>query len=116
MGITVLVDRLAFDQLHHKIRHAFFSGSAIEQPSDIGMIKVGQNLPLFLEATKDKTGSFAGVYQLDRDLFFKLIVSPDGAVNFTHTPAAQVLNDSVLGNPLANHLDDPAFVGRGILF
>jgi sugar lactone lactonase YvrE len=32
---------LAFDQLHHKIRHTLVRGPAIEQPSDIGMIEVG---------------------------------------------------------------------------
>ena len=50
--ITIARDRLAIDVLHHEIRIPVFGIAAVEQPRDVGMIEVRQDLTFATEAPK----------------------------------------------------------------
>ena len=93
--VTKLVNAPAFDQFHHKIRHAFFGCSAVQQACDVGMIKARENLPLVPESVQDETGVLPRTHQFDGDLFAKLVVGPNGAVDFSHSAEAEFFHDLV---------------------
>src|ERR1700730_5538815 len=53
--VTVVVDRLAFDQFHDKVGNAFFGGAPIKEPRNVRMIEAGENLPFVLEPADYET-------------------------------------------------------------
>ncbi len=104
MGVAILIDRQAFDQLHHKVGHAFFRRAAIEQPSDVWMIEAGQDLPLVLETIDDEIRVPARSEQLDGDLLLVLVVRADGSVDLTHAANADLPRDLIGADTLAEEL------------
>jgi len=48
--VAIFVQRLARNVLHDKVGLAFLCATTINQARDVGMIEVGQDLPLRLEA------------------------------------------------------------------
>src|SRR5579884_2146388 len=106
-GIAIAVDGLAFDQFHDEVGKPAFGGAAIEQARDVGMIEAGQYLPFVLEAV-DELGALPGAYQLDRNLFAELIVGAERAIDLAHATAADLLDDLIGSDALANPC------GRGV--
>ena len=56
MAVAITVERLPFDVLHHEVRQAVFSSSAIEQSADVWMIECGEYLSLFAKTAQDEVG------------------------------------------------------------
>src|SRR5215469_11613204 len=100
--IAVFVDRLTFDQFHHKVGHAFPGRTAVVQTRDVGMIEAGENLPLILKARDDKRGALLGVYEFDRYLTLILIIGPYAAVHRAHSAFSNHGDDLVGTQDLAN--------------
>ena len=59
VGFAVVVYRSAFDILHYEIRRPVGGRTGVNQPRDIGMVKVRQNLPFQAEAPQDLSGVHA---------------------------------------------------------
>ena len=95
LGVAVLVDGLALDELHHVVRQAVVGRAAIEQARDVGMIEAGQDLPLVPESPQDEIGIHAPLDDLDGDLLPEMIVSANSPVHRPHAPAADLFDDAV---------------------
>src|SRR5580700_819738 len=94
-AIAVLIERLAVDQLHHKVGDAVLGGAAIMQASDIRMIEVGENLPLVLEATKNESRILAAAHHLKGHFLAVLIVGAKRAIHFAEAADADTLDNLV---------------------
>jgi hypothetical protein len=91
VGVAVLVERDAPDQLHHEEGGAVGGGAGVEQPGDVGVVHQRDRLPLGLEAGENDPGSAAlDANELDGDPALDglgLVGHPDGA----HAPLADLL-------------------------
>ena len=85
--LAILVDGLAFDILHYKVRKAVLCRSAIEESGDVRMIETGEDLPLIAKAAHNKVGIHAPVDEFDRDTSFKLGVSTNRQIDRPHSAA-----------------------------
>src|ERR1700674_2717871 len=95
VSVAIFINGMAFDQLHHKVGHALFRRAAIEQPSDIGMIEAGEDLPLILETIDNEIRVLTRADQLDCDLLLVLVVCAEGSVDLTHAANADLPHDLV---------------------
>jgi hypothetical protein len=75
----------AIDVLHHQVKLAVFSDTAVQHPCDIGMTETGENLALLAEPLAEKVGHKGQVNQFDGDLLLKL---PVGAMREIYGPHA----------------------------
>src|SRR5579864_5677000 len=97
--IAILIDRLALYVFDHQVRLALFSRTAVEEPRDIGMIEVSQNLAFGFESAYQKIRVKAGSDQLDRYLFVVLVVRTHGLVDRAHAALRDGLADLVIPDP-----------------
>src|SRR5262249_7421579 len=94
-GITIFVNRLAFDVLHNEVRQSVVGGSAVEQPGDVWMFQVGKYLTLVSEAGDDEIGIKPALDQLDGHLLVIMIVVPNRAIDCAHSAAADLFHNLV---------------------
>src|SRR5262245_58479130 len=73
-NVRILPDGLAFDVLHDEVRQPIFGGSAVQEPGNIGMIKVSENLALVPEPPNYEIIVHPATNKLDRHPFLELIV------------------------------------------
>jgi hypothetical protein len=52
--LTIAIDGLAFDQLHHEVGKAILGCATVNESRDIRVLQTGQNLSLVLEALQDE--------------------------------------------------------------
>src|SRR5690349_10228212 len=79
----------ALDEFHYQVGSAVFSGPAVEQPGDVGVLQPGQNLALPTETAKDEICIQALAHQLDGHLGEVLIVGADSEPNGSHPTSAE---------------------------
>jgi len=104
-----MLEGLSFEQFHSDEGLAFVLINVVDR-ADVGMVERGRRLGLTLE-------SLQGLPVLRE--FFRQELQGDGAlelgvlglIDHTHAPAAQLLQDAIVGYALANHGDGPAFGG-----
>ena len=101
---AILVNGLALDEFHHKIRQAFGRGATIQQATDIWVLQRCQNLALILEAIQNEAGALSCPHQLDRYFFSILIVGPKGAINLAHPTDADLPNELVRPEAAADQI------------
>src|SRR5215470_6157508 len=87
LSISVLIERLAIDVLHHKVGISVRRGPAAQQPADVRMIQRCQDLPFVAEPPQNEIAIKAAFDQFDRDAMLKLSVSAPGFINRAHAPA-----------------------------
>src|SRR5579864_4642534 len=75
--LTVDVQRLTLDILHHQEGATIRRGAAVQQTADIRVVEIGQDLALMTEAGQQILSVHAGPDQLDGDLFLEVIVVAD---------------------------------------
>ena len=75
MRSAIVIDRLPFDILHHQERASIIGGAAIDEPGDIGVLEMGQYLPLGAEAAKSIVGIHSALDDFDGHLFAKRVVA-----------------------------------------
>ena len=105
MLIAVPIDRLTFNQLHDQIRLAvgwLVGRSAVKQPGDIGVSKIGQRLPLAAKAVKDVVGGYPASDHLKGDVAVERPVGPDRAVHRAHPARGDHVDQPIRPNPLAD--------------
>src|SRR5262245_42363998 len=81
---AVLVDGFAEDVLHNEVRKPVFSGPAIQQASDIGVIQAREDLTLAVETAHNVVRVHAALNELDCDLFPERIVVAGSQVHGSH--------------------------------
>src|SRR2546423_8735191 len=84
------------DQLHKNVRQAFFRGAAVQEPGNIGMVEIGENLALILESRNDEIGVGLGANNLNRYLFAVLVIATRSAEHFSHAAHADFLDNSIV--------------------
>jgi hypothetical protein len=94
-------DRHAFDVLEHDVRGAVFCCAPIEEPCDVRVFEVRQNLA-FVTESRDRGAPIQIEFErLDGDLFVKLIVIADGKVDRAHSTAAERMHDAIRAHAAA---------------
>jgi len=84
MLAAILIDGNTINILHHQIGQSV-ADSAIQQARDVGMVQIGQNLPLGAEAQQHSTRlRKSGMHQLDRNLLLVHIVGTGRQINSAH--------------------------------
>ena len=109
VGIAVLIDRGSGDEVHHEIGTAVRGGAAIQEFGDIGVIEVGQNLPLGIEAFERVVAEDAAADDLDGDHLAVQVVDAHRLVDGAHAAFGDELHDAVGAQPGA----DAEAVGQG---
>ncbi len=68
VDVAIAADRFALYILHHEIRQAIVARASIDQPRDVWVVELRQNLPLVTEAPQDAVGIESAPDQFNRDL------------------------------------------------
>ena len=92
---TVVVDGLALDVLHDEVGHAAGHGAAVDQPRDVGVIELREDLPLALEPRDAVLDAEAEPDHLDRRPALERLVHALGQVDGAHAAAADAPQDPV---------------------
>ncbi len=82
--VAVVVQGLALDVLHDQIGQAVLGRAAVEQPGDVRVLQVGEDLPLAAQATRSGGIQGALTHQLDGNLFVELLVGALGEKDRAH--------------------------------
>ena len=98
--VAILVDWNAAHVLHDEVRHAVIGFPAIEQPADIRVIEVRENLPLGEDALHEVLVAPPGLQHLDGDLVLELLVITPGKVDIAHAARAEQPNQPVIADTL----------------
>lgn len=101
---AVVGQRHAVDVFHHEIRLTVRGVAAVEQARDIGMVEVGEDLPLAPHSIGRITGRDAA-QQLDRDAPFERIVDALGEEHRAHAAAADLAHEAPGPEPLLQRRD-----------
>ena len=102
--LAIPVERFALDQIHDQIGKPFLCGAAVDQPSDVRVIELRENLPLRAHPLQDEARRVARGHQLDGDFFFVLRIDAPGAIHLAHATGADQREDLVRADAPA----DPA--------
>lgn len=94
-GFAIDIERLARNILHHEKRPAIGRRAAIQQPGNIGVIEVRENLALVTETAEDIVGVHAVTNQFNGDFLRVLIVVTSGEVHGAHASAPNFPDDAV---------------------
>ena len=101
-GRHPVLQRRAFEQLHHQERLALVLAEVVDG-ADVGVVECRRGTSLALEALERlDVLRHAGRQELDRHLAGEVQVL--GAVDDTHASAAEPGQDSVMGNRRADHI------------
>ncbi len=108
MGIAEGVDRNPIDVLHDQIGGAIRQGSAVQEVRDIGMIELGEDLPLYFEARLNRAAHGAPMHHLDRDALLEFGVGAFRKENLSHAARTQGADDAVRTDALSFHAAEHA--------
>src|SRR5262249_38018543 len=87
--------------VHDEVGHTIVSGARVEQPRDIWMIELGQDLTFRSEPAQDLSCVRASIQYLDGDLFLKLSISALCQENRAHPAAAKFTDDDIGAHALS---------------
>jgi hypothetical protein len=79
-------DRNPRDVLQHDVGRAMFGGPTVEEPGDIRVLQVREDLPLVPESRHGRAAIQLEFERLDGDLLVELIVIADGETDRAHPP------------------------------
>src|SRR5690242_9909341 len=82
--VAVLVDRLALDVLHDKVRQAAIGAARIEQAGNVGMIEHRENLALAAKPPYDFTRVQPTANDLDGNQLLEGIVGARRKIDIAH--------------------------------
>src|ERR1035438_7519235 len=91
---AIAVDGNAVYQLHYKVRGVLF-GAAIDQPCDVGVVEIGQDLPLGAESRECESGTHTPADHLDRNLLFILSIGAHRAIDGSHSAFRDLFQDLI---------------------
>jgi hypothetical protein len=101
---AIEVDGGALDVLRNQVRQAVLGRAPVQDPSDVRMLQVGEDLSFAPEAADDLFGVQPTFENLDGDPLLELAVSARPEVDASHPAYADLPNDPV-------PIDDPPFQG-----
>src|SRR5262249_10122074 len=87
---------------HDKIRQSVGCRAGVQKPCSIGMLKLGQDLPLDSKATQDFLRICASFENFDSNSLFKLPIGALGEINGSHPTSPEFLYNHVGAEPLPN--------------
>src|SRR5580700_3984678 len=96
------MDRLAFDQLHHKVWNPVLRRASVEKAGDVRMIQAGKHLSFILETTMHKLGVLSRPHQLDRNLLAIVIIGAECAVYLSHSTYANFFDNLIGTDPASD--------------
>ena len=102
--LAVAIERLAFDELHHEIRQPLVRCAAVDQPRDVGVIEVGEDLPLGAQTLQYEVTLIAARHELDRHFLVVLRIDSARTIHLAHATVPDERDDFVR----ADALTDPA--------
>src|SRR5580704_13898152 len=86
------IDRYALHIFHHQVGQPFDTNSSIQQTPDVGVIQLGQDLPLHAKPEQHvMVAAEIGAHQFDGDL---LLVDLVGAAGEVHSAHAAIADDT----------------------
>ncbi len=100
IGVAVLRDGDAVDELHHEVGPAGFGRPGVEDPGDVRVVHHGEGLALGLEPGDDLIAVHAGLDDLERDLATDGLLLL-GHVDDAHAALADLLEQLVGTDPRA---------------
>src|SRR5215831_1552939 len=103
MRIRILAYRLAFDVFHYEVGQPFGSSSTVQQPRNVRVIQVGENLALVSESTDDKMIVHPTPDQLDCNSPFELVVGSDRQVDRAHPAGPDFSNNLISAQPPSDY-------------
>jgi hypothetical protein len=92
---AVLVDADAIDVFHDQIGQPFFGRTAVEQPRDLRVLELGQDLALAAESAEQILVAQWRGDDLDRHLLVELVVGACREIHRAHAAAADLPGDLV---------------------
>ena len=99
VGVAVPIDGEPVDVLHREVGRAVVGGAAVDQPRDVRVIEVGEDLPFGPEPLFDDRRLERRADHLDRDLLLVRIVGADAKVDGAHPAAADFAHQPVRADP-----------------
>src|SRR4029077_4899613 len=93
--------RCADNVVHDEVGQTIVGRACIEQPRDIWVIELGQDLAFRSKAVQDLGRVSASIQYLDRDLFLKLTISALCQENCAHPTAAKFTDDDIRAHKLS---------------
>src|SRR6185437_8001877 len=90
MPPAVGVDRLAFDVFDHQVGQTAIEHAGIDQPRDVGMIELSEQIALDPEALLTGGALPGGVHELDRDRAPESAIGAMGAPDASHAAPADL--------------------------
>ena len=99
MIMAIAVDRTASDILHYEVRQPLRRRSAIENLGDVGVFKIGQDLPFLTKPADDLLGVHAVPEDLDRHSLLEDVIGPLRQIDGTHSATTDGSHDSVRADP-----------------
>ena len=98
--------------LHHEVGQAVLRGAAVDQPGDIRVIQLRQDLALLPEAAHYGRRVPVASDQLDGDPLSVLLVVPLGQVDGAHAAVADLAQDPVGADAATPHRLGPGLRQR----
>src|SRR4029077_1773396 len=92
--------RCADNVVHDEVGQTIVGRACIEQPRDIWVIELGQDLAFRSEAVQDLSRVSASIQHLDRDLFLTLTISALRQENCAHPAAPEFTYDHIRADAL----------------
>src|SRR5258708_38747133 len=89
------IDGLAIDAFHREVLPALLRRPTVDEPRDVGMLQVCQDLALGLEALDHELRAGPFPAQLDRHLLLVLVVIPDRPVDRPHASVADLAQHAI---------------------
>jgi hypothetical protein len=90
LGVAVQIDRPAIDIVHDEVGRALLGRATIQELGDVGVVQVGQDLPLGAKAAENGLRIHAALDQLDRHLLLVLIIGAHRQIDGSHAAAADL--------------------------
>jgi hypothetical protein len=110
----VAVDRLAVGKLHHQVRSPGRRGAAVEQARDVGVLQVGEDLPLAPEPLQ-RLGAAVAQQDLDGRALLVMAVAALRGKHAAHAAVAHLVLQRPGAEPVAGgeFVVEPAGGGGG---
>ncbi len=95
MELAIGGDGNTIDKLHDEVGIARRGCARVQDGCDVGVIQLGQDAPLILEAAYEEIVQMVVAQDFDSDAFLEFAVGPSGFKNHTHPAAAHFLHQAI---------------------
>src|SRR6185503_7240341 len=100
-----MIDRTAFDVLHHEVRNAVGRLTAVKQSSNVRVVQIREDLHLVAKTPPDGVATKTRVDQLDCNLLAVMFVVAFGEIDDAHTAVTDLAHDFISADTRTNPRD-----------